>query len=249
MRMTSKTPSPRNSPSSVAGMVAPDAGMIEGLVGVILRRWREPDDGIWEPRSGPAAHVHSRVMAAVGLDCALELARATRLKLPLQAVVRERDAIRDWVLREGFDARRQAFVSSPGGGLDAALLTIPLVDFLPAEDPRVVGTVDAIQRELAEDALVYRYRAPDGLGGQEGAFVLCSFWLVEALARLGRVDAAHEHFRRLLAYRNELGLLAEELDPASGAQLGNFPQAFSHIGLINAALTLQEADQRRAGIR
>ncbi|HET7038066.1 MAG TPA: glycoside hydrolase family 15 protein [Thermomicrobiaceae bacterium] len=220
-------------------------GMLDGLVQVILRRWREPDDGIWEPRSGPAQHVHSKLMAAVGLDRALELAHGGALRLPAH-VVRERDAIRDWLLREGFDARRQSFTSVPGGNLDAALLVIPLLDFLPPSDPRVIGTVEAVQRELADGALVYRYDAPDGLSGREGAFVLCSFWLVEALAKIGRLDEAHAHFRRLLAYRNDLGLLAEELDPATGEQLGNFPQAFSHIGLINAALTLEDMDQRCA---
>ncbi|HEU5423674.1 MAG TPA: glycoside hydrolase family 15 protein, partial [Nitrolancea sp.] len=220
-------------------------GVLEGLVQVILRRWREPDDGIWEPRSGVAQHVHSKLMALVGLDRALALAHGGALRLPAH-VPRERDAIRDWLLREGFDAHRQTFTSVPGGGLDAALLVMPLIDFLPPDDQRVVGTIEAIQRELAEGALVYRYHAADGLSGHEGAFVLCSFWLVEALAKIGRLDEAHAHFRRLLAYRNDLGLMAEELDPVTGEQLGNFPQAFSHIGLINAALTLADMDQRVA---
>jgi len=120
---------------------------------------------------------------------------------------------------------------------------IPLVDFLGPDDPRVAGTVDAIQRHLARDELVYRYLGPDGLPGGEGAFVICSFWLIEALAHLGRLDQAHQLFQRMLRRRNDLGLLAEEIDPETGEQRGNFPQAFSHVGLINAALTLAERDR------
>lgn len=219
--------------------------LLRGLTRIITKRWTEPDDGIWEVRTGRAQHVHSKVMAWVGLDRAIELARAGDLRLELAPLTRTRDAIRSWILDNGYSHALGAFTRTPGHGLDAALLVIPLVGFLPPDDARVVSTVEAIQRHLARAELVHRYLGPDGLPSGEGAFLICSFWLVEALARLGRLDEAHAIFVRLLERRNDLGLLAEQIDPETDEQLGNFPQAFSHIGLINAALTLAEHDAQR----
>lgn len=215
--------------------------LISGMAEVIADQWQHPDDGIWEVRSGRAQHIHSKVMAYVGLRAALELAeREDRIRVDRRGLERVAREIHAWVLRHGYDAELGSFTRSPGYDLDAALLVIPLVDFLPGDDPRVVSTVETIQRYLATGPLVHRYRGKDGLPGTEGAFVICSFWLVEALAHIGRVDEAHEHFAALLDRRNALGLLAEEIDSESGALLGNFPQGFSHIGLINTALTLME---------
>ncbi len=220
--------------------------LIKGLSDVIIKRWNEPDDGIWEKRSSRQQHVHSKIMAFVGMERTLELARNNGLKVDTVKVARTRDAIRDWVVTHGFDSRLGSFTSVPNGDLDAALLVAPLVSFLDPQDPRIVGTVDAIQRRLARGELVYRYLSEDALPGQEGAFVICSFWLVEALARIGRTDEAHELFQSALEHCNDLGLLSEEIEVDSGQMLGNFPQAFSHIGLINAALTLSDADTVQA---
>ena len=220
--------------------------LIKGLSDVIIKRWNEPDDGIWEKRSSRQQHVHSKIMAFVGMERTLELARNNGLKVDTVKMARTRDAIRDWVVTHGFDSRLGSFTSVPNGDLDAALLVAPLVSFLDAQDPRIVGTVDAIQRRLARGELVFRYLSEDALPGQEGAFVICSFWLVEALARIGRTDEAHELFQSALEHCNDLGLLSEEIEVDSGQMLGNFPQAFSHIGLINAALTLSDADTVQA---
>jgi GH15 family glucan-1,4-alpha-glucosidase len=219
--------------------------LVRGLCEVILERWQEPDEGIWELRDGRGQRIHSKVMAWLGLERALEIAPALRTRLPTERIARGRDQIRSWVLTHGWDQARGAFSSVPGDPrLDAALLQLPTTGFLPARDPRVLGTIDAVVRQLARDDLVFRYRHPDGLPGREGAFLVCSFWLVEALALAGRADEAHGLFERLMERRNDLGLLAEEVDPETGAALGNFPQGLSHLGLVNAALTLEEAVSR-----
>lgn len=218
--------------------------LLRGIAHVIMKRWQEPDDGIWEVRSGRGQHIHSKVMAWVGLDLIIELAeKYERIKISTTKARATANAIHAWITDVGFNTRLGAFTRTPDTtDLDAALLVIPLVRFLPADDPRLISTVDAIQRRLAVGELVYRYRGYDGLPGQEGAFLICSFWLIEALARMGRRDEAHNLFQRLLERRNDVGLLSEEIDPATGALLGNFPQGFSHIGLINAALTLAEEE-------
>jgi GH15 family glucan-1,4-alpha-glucosidase len=218
-------------------------GMISGMARVMAERWREPDFGIWEVRSGLAQHIHSKIMAWLGLVRCLELAQCHPRLHSIQRYAPVRDEIFQWIMEHGVDPARGCFTATPGGHLDASLLVIPLVGFLPGRDPRVTATIDAVQQRLANRELVYRYHGPDGLPGGEGAFVICSFWLVEALARAGRVGEAHAHFQRLLERCNDVGLLAEEIDPATGEQLGNFPQALSHIGLINAALTLAECDR------
>jgi GH15 family glucan-1,4-alpha-glucosidase len=207
--------------------------------------WELPDHGIWEVR-GPARHfTHSKVMAWVAADRAIKAVERFGLQGPVDRWRVLRARIHADVCSKGFDPERNAFVQYYGGkGLDAALLMIPLVGFLPADDPRMIGTVDAIQRELTHDGLVRRYvpeERIDGLPGAEGTFVTCSFWLVDNLTMLGRHDEARALFEHLLALRNDVGLLAEQYDPVERRQLGNFPQAFSHVGLINSAHNLTVA--------
>lgn len=213
------------------------------LMKEVARRWREPDEGIWEVR-GPRRHfTHSKVMAWVAVDRAVKGVEEFGLDGPLDDWRELRDEIRDEVLTKGTDSRgvfTQAFGSEH---LDASALLIPLVGFLPAEDERMVATVDAIVEELMVDGYVHRYRADsgvDGLEGEEGAFLLCSFWLAQNWALQGRTTEATELFERLLDLRNDVGLLAEEVDPRDGSLLGNMPQAFSHLAIVNTAMLLCE---------
>jgi GH15 family glucan-1,4-alpha-glucosidase len=193
-------------------------------------------------------------MAWVAVDRTIRLAQAGALDVDLVALRELREAIHREVCIRGFDPVRTTFTQSYGSDeLDAALLLIPRTGFLPPDDPRVIGTVEAVRRELSTaDGLVRRYptigkrAGMDGLPGDEGAFVLCSFWLVDALALTGRLDEAHALFERLLALRNDLGLLAEEYDPLQQCQLGNFPQAFSHEGLIQSARLLHQLSSQPA---
>ena len=227
------------------GMAPSDASwsLQRALVSHLEEHWATLDHGIWEMRGPKRAFTHSRVMAWVAFDRAVRTVEATDLDGPVDRWRRIRDEIHREVLREGFDADRNTFTQSYGSrGLDASLLLIPQVGFLPADDPRVRGTVEAVERELGVgDGLLLRYRtddSPDGLPPGEGPFLLCSFWLVDALAMTGRRDDARRIFERLLAIRNDVGLLAEEYDAATGRMLGNFPQAFSHLGLVASAHNL-----------
>jgi alpha,alpha-trehalase len=210
-------------------------------------RWREPDQGIWEVRGEPRHFLYSKVMCWVALDRAIGLAGRLRAGDRVEGWRRAREDVRETVLREGWNDRAAAFTQSFGSAaLDAAALMLPIVGFLPADDPRVLATVDAVAERLTDArGLVYRYRAEDGLTGEEGTFLLCTFWLAQALALSGRVERARATFERAAAYVNDVGLLAEEADPASGELLGNFPQAFSHIGLVNAAWAIDQAERRR----
>jgi GH15 family glucan-1,4-alpha-glucosidase len=216
--------------------------------------WREPDEGIWEVR-GPRRHfTHSKVMAWVAFDRAVKSVERFGRQGPVERWRATREEIRQDVLRSGYDAERGSFVQYYGAErLDANLLLISLVGFLPAHDRRVVGTVAAIQRELMRGGLVERYRADednvqvDGLPPGEGVFLPCSFWLVAVLAQQGRHDEALELFERLLSLRNDLGLLSEEYEPDLGRLVGNFPQAFTHLALVETAFTLRRALQRRRG--
>ena len=212
------------------------------LLDFVESNWRSEDHGIWEVRGPTRAFTHSRVMAWVGLDRAIRGVERFGLEGPLDRWRALREEIRRDVLENGFDAKRGAFTQSYGSSeMDAALLQIPLVGFLPATDPRMRGTVEAIERELIDGGLVRRYLnrpALEGLPGAEGVFLACSFWLVENLALLGRVNDARDLFERLLALRNEVGLLSEQYDPHSNRMLGNFPQAFSHVALVNSAWRL-----------
>jgi GH15 family glucan-1,4-alpha-glucosidase len=207
--------------------------------------WRQEDEGIWEVR-GPRRHfTHSKVMAWVAFDRAVKSVEKLDRDGPVDRWKAARKAIKDQVLREGYNAELGSFVQYFGSDrLDASCLLIPLVGFLRADDPRVVGTVDAIQRDLVRDGFVERYRADhenvevDGLPPGEGVFLPCSFWLVAVLAKQGRHDEAVELYERLLGLRNDLGLISEEYDPEHGRLVGNFPQAFTHIGIVETAFTL-----------
>jgi GH15 family glucan-1,4-alpha-glucosidase len=216
------------------------------LMDFLESNWQEPDEGLWEIR-GPRRHfTHSKVMAWVGVDRAVKAVDLYHLHGPVDRWRALRRKLHDEVCERGYDADRNTFVQSYGSKLlDASLLMIPLVGFLPATDQRMRGTVRAIQRDLCPDGLVLRYDADgssnvDGLPPGEGAFLACSFWLADNLALMGHHDQARELFERLLSLRNDLGLLAEEYDVALGRQLGNFPQAFSHVPLVNTALHLSD---------
>jgi GH15 family glucan-1,4-alpha-glucosidase len=205
--------------------------------------WQERDAGIWEVR-GPRQHfTHSKVMAWLAFDRAVKAVRSFGAPGPAERWSRLRDEIHAQICSKGYDAGKRAFVQAYGSKkLDASLLMIPLVGFLPAQDERVVGTIRAIERELTVDGWVRRYDADqdsgDGLPPGEGAFLLCSFWLADNYALTGRMDDARALFERLLSVRNDVGLLSEEYDPIARRQLGNFPQAFSHVGLVNTAFNL-----------
>jgi len=217
--------------------------LLRGVVEVVARRWQEPDESFWEFRDARRHYVISKVMCWVAMQRAIRLARALDLDADLPRWRRLRDAIRERVDRDGVDGGTGTFVQAFGASEpDAANLLIPLVRFVPPDDPRMRATVQRIRRELATGELVNRYQRADGLPGDEGAFVICSFWLVDNLAWRGDVDAARGLFEQICGRANDLGLLAEQVDPASGAQLGNFPQAFSHVGLIGAALNLEKAE-------
>ena len=214
-------------------------------VDYVCGHWGEPDQGIWEMR-GPARHwLHSRVMCWVAVDRAMRLAQKRSLPAPLVRWHAVRDAIHDSVWDEFWDEERGHFVAARGEThLDGAMLLLPLVRFVSATDPRWLATLDAVGRDLAEDALVFRYRVDDGLTGQEGAFTACSFWYAECLARAGRLAEARLVFERMLGHANHLGLFSEQVGP-SGEQLGNTPQALTHLALISAAFFL---DRELSGV-
>ncbi|HTT16860.1 MAG TPA: glycoside hydrolase family 15 protein [Thermoplasmata archaeon] len=212
---------------------------IERLAETTVRLWREPDFGIWEARNGPAHFVHSKLMSWVALDRATALARSLGRTEPVERWEAEARAVRAAILEHGYDPAVGAFTQTFGGSaLDASALRVPLVGFLPPDDPRVLSTVDAVQRQLAEGPFVYRYRERDGLDGPEGSFLLCSFWLVECLAKSGKIDRAKANWHALLETAGPLLLFSEQYDPRAGLALGNYPQAFTHIGLLRAALAL-----------
>jgi GH15 family glucan-1,4-alpha-glucosidase len=226
------------------GSAGPAWDLQRVLMDFLESKWEEPDEGIWEVR-GPRRHfVHSKVMAWVALDRAVKAVERFGMDGPVERWRRLRAEIHAEVCDNGYDADRQTFTQYYGGReLDASLLMIPLVGFLPATDDRVAGTVNAIERELMRDGFVMRYSHEDagkidGLPGGEGAFLACSFWLADCLHILGRVDAARELFMRLLGICNDVGLLSEEYDPSSGRLVGNFPQALSHLSLVNTAHNL-----------
>jgi GH15 family glucan-1,4-alpha-glucosidase len=207
--------------------------------------WREPDEGIWEVRGPRRQFTHSKVMAWVAFDRSIKAIERYGLDGPLERWHALRTAVHEEVCREGYDSRRRTFTQYYGSDeLDASLLMIPLVGFLPARDERVVGTVEAIERDLMWNGFLRRYRpreALDGLPGGEGAFIACSFWLADNYALQGRHEEARRLFERLLGVCNDLGLASEEYAPDTGRHLGNFPQAFSHVMLINTARNLARA--------
>ncbi len=215
-------------------------------------RWREPDQGIWEVRGDPQHFLYSKVMCWVALDRASAMAELIGDRSRVERWQRTRDEIAETVVRDGWSDTAGAFTQYVGtDALDASNLMLPIVGFLPARDPRVLATIEAIEERLTDDrGLVYRYRTEggvDGLAGEEGTFLLCTFWLAQALAMADHVERAREVFESAIRYVNDVGLLAEEIDPATGELLGNFPQAFSHIGLVNAAWAISEAELRAGG--
>jgi GH15 family glucan-1,4-alpha-glucosidase len=223
-----------------------DWRVIKGMINYVCEAWQEPDAGIWEVRADRLHFVYSKIMCWVAVDRGLKIVEETELDGPVDRWKESRQAIKETVIERGYSETANSFVRAFGDEdtLDATSLLIPVVGFLPSEDPRVQATIDAIlERLTTADGLVDRYEGDDGLPGEEGAFVLCSFWLVTALALSGRTEEATTVFQNVLQYVSPLGLLAEEIDPETGTQLGNYPQAFSHIGLINSALALGEAQK------
>lgn len=219
------------------------AHLLAGLGETVCRRWREPDEGIWEARAGRFHHTHSKALCWVALDRLLALSRTHGLPIDVCAYRRERDEIRATIERRGFSERLGSYTRLlDGDDLDASLLTLPLYGYIDAAHPRMAATCERIHERLGQNGLISRYTevTGDGLPAGEGAFGICNFWAVECRALGGDRAGAVAAFDHLLGYANDLGLFAEEIAPQSGAALGNFPQAFTHVGLINAALTLGE---------
>lgn len=215
--------------------------------------WQDPDEGIWETRGGPRQFTYSKMMAWVAFDRALKLAEQLGYKAPVEKWRCIRDTIHTQICERGFNAKRNAFVQSyDSDELDAALLLMPQLGFLPGTDPRVIGTVNAIERELMPDGFVLRYdtsKSNDGLPPGEGVFLACSFWMVSSLKTIGRLKDAEKLFERLIGLCNDVGLLSEEYDIGKQRLVGNFPQAFSHIALVNAAFDLQVHDRENVRSR
>lgn len=225
---------------------------IADLADAAVRYWREPDSGMWEMRGPLQHHLSSKMLCWVALDRAVALAPALGDHGRAEEWAKERDILRRAILTRGWSERRQAYTQAfDSDELDAAALLMPLFGFLPAKDPRMRSTIEAISNSLTEDGLVLRYRNQpglnaDGLPGEEGTFVICSCWLVSCLAMTGELERAEELFNRITRYANDLGLLAEEIDASTGELLGNFPQAFSHIGIITAAWQIELARDQAA---
>jgi GH15 family glucan-1,4-alpha-glucosidase len=234
-------------PSTGERQLEHDWPLLRGLVERAEERWKEPDNGIWEVRGELQPFLYSKLMCWEALDRGIRLAREYSLAASLSRWTNVEKAIRNAILTYGFNKEIGAFTQAFGStALDASALLIPRAGFLPATDPRVQSTIGAIESRLTENRIVYRYRSGDNLPGGEGVFLTCSFWLVDALALSGRLDEAHDLFERVSGYANDLGLLSEELDPASNELLGNFPQGFTHMALINAATNLAKATKHGA---
>ncbi len=212
------------------------------LCNMAINNWKKPDDGIWEVRNGPYHFVYSKVMCWVALDRGIIIAKRYGFDAPVKTWIEEREAIKNDILENGFNRDKQSFVQRYGSEeLDASLLLLPLVNFLPIEDERIQGTINACSTELMHNGFLRRYKANDGLEGEEGAFVLCNFWLIECLARSNRIEEAEKLMQETLRSANRLGLFSEEFNSNTSEMLGNFPQAFSHIGYINAVTAILSA--------
>jgi GH15 family glucan-1,4-alpha-glucosidase len=215
------------------------------LMEFVHDHWTDPDDGIWEVRGPRRPFTHSRVMAWVAFDRAVRAVERDGLKGPVEKWRAARDDVHAEVCDKGWNPEVGSFTQYYGSQeLDASTLMIPLVGFLPADDHRVIGTVEAVQRELMTDGFVLRYQngsGVDGLPGTEGAFLPCTFWLADCLTMLGRLDEARDILVRLLGLANDLGLMSEEYDTSTRRLVGNFPQAFTHVGLVNSARLLTAA--------
>jgi GH15 family glucan-1,4-alpha-glucosidase len=224
---------------------ADEAKLLAGFGETACRLWREPDHGIWEIRGAKRHYTFSKVMCWAALDCLVKLHERGVLRVDAERFCRERDTIADTIEDRGFNAWLGSYVSElDGDHVDAALLLMGCLGYKDPRDPRMASTFDRIEERLGRGGLLYRYeQGGDSLRGQEGAFGICSFWAVDNLARRGDVQAAKDWFGRVLAFANDLGLFAEQIDLETGAALGNFPQAFTHVGLINAAMALAEAEK------
>jgi GH15 family glucan-1,4-alpha-glucosidase len=222
--------------------------MMRSLVDHVCTHWQQPDNGIWEMRDEPRHFVYSKVMCWIALDRGIRAAERLGLQSELATWVAIRDQIRADILTHGYNTAIGAFTQSYGDStLDAANLLLPLVGFLPPDDPRMLSTVCRTMEMLTnEHGFVYRYRSVDGLPGSEGVFPICTFWLIDNLAMQGRIEEARSLFERILKYASPLGLFSEEVDAQSGMALGNYPQAFTHIALINSADNLRKAEMRKS---
>jgi len=217
--------------------------VLRHLADLAAAHWTEADDGIWEVRGGQQHFLYSKLLCWVAVDRAIDLSQTFQLAADTSQWQKARADIREAILTQGYDEKLGAFTQAFGRPvLDASVLAIPLVGFLPATDPRVLSTIRQIKEKLTRDGLVQRYLADDGLPAGEASFVLCSFWLVDALALSGQGDEARSLFERVVGYANDVGLLAEEIDPVAGQLLGNFPQGFSHLALIRSALHIARAE-------
>src|SRR5258706_3136834 len=232
-------------PAHLCGPDAPTRGFLVEVADAAAAHWQEPDQGIWEVRGGPRHFLYSKLVCWAALASAIVLAGPRGAPDHLEHWKATREAIRQAIEEQGWSERAGAFTQAFGADdLDASALMMPIVGFVPAGDARMKATIDAIAERLTDDrGLVYRYLAHDRLEGSEGTFLLCTFWLAQAQALAGEVEQAKATFGRAIAYTNDVGLLAEEVDPATGELLGNFPQAFSHIGLVNAAWAIAQAEQ------
>ncbi|MDQ3659711.1 MAG: glycoside hydrolase family 15 protein, partial [Actinomycetota bacterium] len=208
-------------------------------------RWKETDQGLWEQRGEPQHFLYSKLMCWVALDRAIYLAERLEAEDRIDTWSKTRDEIKDAILERGWNDRAQAFTQAFGSeDLDAANLMMPIMGFIPAKDPRMLSTIRATEERLTDShGLVYRYKSHDGLEGEEGTFLLCTFWLAQAQALAGELNRARTTFESAITYANDVRLLAEEVDPTTKELLGNFPQAFSHIGLINAAWAISQAEK------
>ena len=231
-------------PEQLDGMAPSTHRFLADLADTAADRWQDQDQGIWEVRGEPRDFLYSKLMCWVALDRAILLADQLGVAERVGDWTRVRDEISDAILTRGWNESVGAFTQSFGSeDLDASNLMMPIVGFIPADDPRMLATINAIEERLTDrHGLVYRYLAHDGLEGEEGTFLLCTFWLAQALALAGEVERASATFERAIVYVNDVGLLAEEVDSETGELLGNFPQAFSHIGLINAAWAISQAE-------
>jgi GH15 family glucan-1,4-alpha-glucosidase len=227
--------------SKMGGRVSPGAwGFLRKLVDGVCERWRQPDQGLWEIRDEPRHFIHSKLLCWVALDRAMRIARARRFPAPVGRWVREREQLREYLMREG---RRSGWFPQAVGSdsADASVLQLPALGFLPVGHPLVIRTVEVVRQRLEKEGLLYRYYAPDGLRGGEGTFLLCSFWLHDVLVHSGRTQEAEALLRQLLGLANDVGLYAEEAVPGTGEALGNFPQAFTHMALVASCAQLSAA--------
>jgi len=232
-------------------LYAREVGRLDGDTGkevariadYVVEHWRDRDNGIWEVRGDRADYIQSKALCWVALDRACMLAERGLIPNGEPLWRTTADEVRAFVDDEGWDRELRSYVRAPGiRELDASLLTLAILGFHDPRSERIRGTVEAIERQLREGPYVYRYRGDDGLPGEEGAFLTCSFWLVDAYARAGRLDDAHALMEELLGLANDVGLYAEEIDPRTGEFLGNFPQGLTHLALINAAVSIADAE-------